>query len=174
MRDTIVGILKAVFDILMEKWENKRKGANHEHEFCGKCVYTFEYRTNERLVFIRCKSCRHVHKKRPMTGRELVDMLEYQEQEEAAQNAIAVAVKPEERNGGHVMPNEEQELTDEQKCQRERKRKRQQRFCEDMTQYYPLDKNIQFHLLSDDELQSYVDCYKYDQSCSTCLDELEG
>lgn len=174
MRDTLIGIIKAVFDILMEKWENKRKGANHEHEFCENCVYVHEYRTDDRLVFIRCKSCRHVVKKRQMTARELVDMLEYEEQEAAANTTTTVAEKPEDRNGGRTMQNEEQELTENEKLKRQQKRKRQRRFCEDMTQYYPLDKNIQFQLLSDEELQGYVDAYKYDQSCSTCLDELEG
>lgn len=162
----IFELITALIDEKLSKWENKRKG-HESHEFCENCVYTHEYRTDERMVYIRCKSCLHVTKKRPMTGKELVDMLHYAELEEK-QSAVAVtsALEPDERNGGHhVMVN------DGSKYMTVKERKRKIAFCEDMTQYYRTDKNVQFHLLPDCELQAYVDMYTYDQNLTTCLDE---
>lgn len=162
-----IDLITASIDALLIAWEEKRKG-KESHEFCENCIYSHEYRIEDRMVYIRCKTCLHVTKKRPMTGKELVDMLHYQEQEELAEKLTQTStLEPDERNGGHpAMEN------DGTKYMTDKERKRKIAFCEDMTQFYRTDKNVQFHLLPDYELQAYVDMYKYDQQCETCLDEM--
>lgn len=148
-------------DAFFEKREMKRKGPNHEFEFCQKCKYVHEYRLHERKLFVRCRSCRHVYLKRDMTAREHTDMLNYQinESQEAAKTEPA-------RMGAIEMEN------DGKKFLSNKERIAYIRYCENMTQFYRLDKYVQFHMLDDFELMEYVDLYRYDEGMASPLDEV--
>lgn len=150
------------FERYMMKREDRLKGPNHEYSFCNKCHYVHEYRTHEKKVFVRCRSCRHVYLKRDMTAREHTDMLNYEINE-----AISTAKKAlPARNGANNMVN------DGKKFLSNKERVAYIRYCENMTQYYREDKFIQFHLLDDFELMQYVDVYKYDEATPSPLDEV--
>lgn len=193
--DRVRRILQTIFEEMMSDYEEKRKGNIRQFTFCNRCKYVHEYRIDEKMVFLRCKSCLHVHSKRDMSAREHTDILQYELQqptqtEPVRQGATQVGKKLSEeertfyiqhcikaspfyREGNLI----DYECLDDSKLIKvyeyyKSKRLEYIEYCEDMTQYYRPDKNVQFHLLGDEDLVSYVEMYKYDQATPSVLDEV--
>ncbi len=162
----MIGILlKKIMEYLDEYLairEERRKGFNHEFEFCHKCQYVHEYRVEERQVFVRCRSCRHVHLKRDMTAREHTHMLHYELQ---STTEDVETIEPA-RMGATEMVN------DGKRFLNAKERKAYIGYCENMTQFYRGDKYVQFHILDDFELMEYVEAYRHDEATESVLDEI--
>lgn len=156
--DRLRRTLQTIFEEMMSEYEERRKGVTRQFTFCVRCHYVHEYRLDEQMVFIRCRSCKHVHSKRDMTAREHTDILHYETQQ-------PIDTTPA-RQGENVMEN------DGKKFLSNKERTAYVKYCENMTQYYRADKNVQFQFLDDWELVEYVEAYKYDEAMPSILDEV--